>query len=293
VITGTTITQTDPSARYIELMKRCLLGLIYEDPTMGPNPLPFDPVHRELGLVWPMKAHSMVGTRRMENLRDAILHVLGKNIPGDFIETGVWRGGACIFMRAVLGIYGVTDRNVWVADSFEGLPPVNAALYPADAAGVDLSKYHELAVSLDEVKANFAKYDLLDDQVRFLKGWFKDTLHSAPIGRLAILRLDGDMYESTMDALVALYDKVSPGGVVIVDDYGAISACRQAVHDFRDRRGINDAVCKIVLSGVFWVKTARNPERVSAIPAFFSSNSNAVSAAGDRLHSSWLAVPPG
>ena len=207
----------------------------------------------------------------MENLRDAVFHVLGKEIPGDFIETGVWRGGACIFMRAILSAYGVTDRNVWVADSFEGLPAINAALYPADAADVDLSEYHELAVGMDEVKANFAKYDLLDDQVKFLKGWFKDTLRAAPIERLAILRLDGDMYESTMDALTALYHKVSIGGVVIVDDYNIIPGCRQAVHDFRDSRGIDDAICKIDLWGVFWIKTAGNREEPHHVEELLSA----------------------
>jgi len=87
-----------------------------------------------------------------------------------------------------------------------------------------------LAVPLEEVQALFRRYDLLDAQVRFLKGWFKDTLAGAPIERLALLRLDGDLYESTMDALVPLYDKVSPGGFVIVDDYYSCAPCG------RDRR---------------------------------------------------------
>jgi O-methyltransferase len=91
-----------------------------------------------------------------------------------------------------------------------------------------LHKARELAVSLEQVKANFDRYGLLDDQVRFLKGWFRDTLPVAPIERLAVLRLDGDMYESPMDTLVNLYPKLSEGGYVIVDDYGAIPACRQA-----------------------------------------------------------------
>src|SRR5205823_14646932 len=78
----------------------------------------------------------------------------------------------------------------------------------------------KLAVPLDQVKANFAKYDLLDDQVRFLPGWFKDTLPTANIGAIAILRLDGDMYESTLTPLRHLYSRLSRGGYVIVDDYG-------------------------------------------------------------------------
>jgi O-methyltransferase len=75
-------------------------------------------------------------------------------------------------------------------------------------------------VSLETVQANFRAFDLLDERVKFLVGWFKDTLPSAPISAVSVLRLDGDMYESTMDALSALYAKVSPLGFVIVDDYG-------------------------------------------------------------------------
>jgi O-methyltransferase len=108
-----------------------------------------------------------------------------------------------------------------------------------------------LAISVDDVRANFRKYGLLDDQVRFLKGWFADTLPGAPIERIAVLRLDGDMYGSTMDALTALYDKVSEGGFVIIDDY-VLDPCRQAVHDFRDARGIEDEIVRIDGYGVFW-----------------------------------------
>ena len=89
---------------------------------------------------------------------------------------------------------------------------------------------------------NFRRYGLLDEQVRFLQGWFRDTLPVAPIERLAVLRLDGDLYESTIQALESLYDKLSAGGYVIVDDYGNVAACRQAVHDFRAQRGINDPI---------------------------------------------------
>lgn len=245
---------TDPRLLYIDLMKRVLTGLIYEDPGIGPFAQPFRPFARQMGHDWPMQAHTMIGEKRMDNLRDAVIHVLSENIPGDLIETGVWRGGACIFMRAILAALNVTDRTVWVADSFEGVPPIDAANYPEDAKCDDLSKYPELAVSLEEVQANFQKYGLLDDQVKFLKGWFKATLPTAPIEKLAVLRLDGDMYQSTMDALKSLYHKVSPGGVVIIDDYNIIPACKQAVHDFRDANGITEPIQSIDYCGVFWFK---------------------------------------
>jgi O-methyltransferase len=166
----------------------------------------------------------------MDNLRILLSDVIENKIPGDFIETGVWRGGACIFARGICRAYGENDRTIWVADSFEGLPKPNEKKYRADAG----DKHHEielLAVTIDQVKANFECCGLLDEQVKFLKGWFSETLPTAPIEKLAILRLDGDMYESTMDALVSLYPKVSPGGYVIVDGCHAVKDCKLAIND--------------------------------------------------------------
>lgn len=239
---------------YLDLMQSCLLGLIYRDPAQDPWSSGFDLKKRMLGRDWPLQAHSMIGNARMGNLRAIIEQLIARNVPGDFIETGIWRGGACIMMRAVLTAYGVTDRTVWCADSFEGLPPPNVEKYPADA-GDPHHTFAPLAISLDEVKSNFERYGLLDDRVKFLKGWFKDTLPSAPIEKLALLRLDGDMYESTMDALTALYDKVVPGGAIIVDDYGAVEGCRRAIADFLSARSIRVNLANIDGIGAWWVKS--------------------------------------
>jgi len=243
--------------RYLQLMLDCLTGSIYQDPPLkalgNEN---FDPTLREYGWDWPSVAHSMIGRRRMGNLRQLAEEVLFNQVSGDFIETGVWRGGACIYLKAVLEAYGVKGRRIWAADSFAGLPPPNETAYPADT-GDKFHTYEELAVPLEEVKRNFERYGLLDEQVVFLKGWFKDTLPGAPTGPLAILRMDGDMYESTMDALVSLYDRVSPGGYVIVDDYRVVDGCRKAVDEFRARRGIDDEIVEIDGVGVYWQKTGR------------------------------------
>jgi O-methyltransferase/8-demethyl-8-(2,3-dimethoxy-alpha-L-rhamnosyl)tetracenomycin-C 4'-O-methyltransferase len=249
---------------YLDMVERCVINTIYEDPSQDLwHPRIYDSKVRELGRDWPAQAHSMIGRRRMRNLREIAELVLLQGIPGDFIETGVWRGGACILMRAVLLAYGDTERKVWVADSFCGLPPPN----PEVAADLrdNLYTYTELFVSSDQVRANFAKYDLLDGQVRFLEGWFSDTLAAAPIERLAILRLDGDMYESTMDALTALYDKVSPGGFIIVDDFGAVEGCQKAILEFRQRRGIQAPLYDIDRYGAFWRKTPQGAPLSEAI----------------------------
>ena len=114
-----------------------------------------------------------------------------------------------------------------------------------------------LGVSLEDVKANFQRYGLLDDQVCFLKGWFKDTLPKAPIASLAIARLDGDMYESTLDGLTHLYPKLSVGGFLIVDDYGIASpGCRKAVDAYRAAHHISEPIKRIDWGGVFWQRTA-------------------------------------
>jgi O-methyltransferase len=250
----------EPRELYLELMKRSLTNWLYRDrDNLTPGRDPRDegqPWRRDALREWREPAHTMAGFKRLDNVQVCLEQVLADDVPGDLIETGVWRGGVPIFMRAVLAAYGVTTRTVWLADSFEGLPPPDPARYPEDL-GDTLHLLDELRVSLEQVRAHFERYGLLDDRVAFLKGWFRDTLPAAPIGKLAVLRLDGDMYESTMDALTHLYPKLSPGGFVIVDDYGAIAACRRAVHDYRDAHGIDDDIRPIDWTGVYWRRSRR------------------------------------
>lgn len=215
----------------------------------------FDPQAREEGRDWPAEAETMIGLKRLDNLQECIEQVLADEVPGDLLEAGVWRGGAGILMRGVLEAHGVRDRIVWLADSFAGLPKPDPERYPADAGDRHWTR-SELAVSRGTVEANFERYGLLDDRVRFLEGWFRDTLPKAPMESIAVLRVDGDMYESTIVALDSLYPKVPPGGFVIVDDYGAIEQCRKAVDDFRSGHAIPDPMESIDWTGVYWRRSA-------------------------------------
>lgn len=265
---------------YLDLLKRCLTDSFSEE-EYYPAPLPrdfwkhrftrfvvrflreknirfmkrqaIDPKARSEGMDWPVRAETMIGRRRLDHLQRCIERVLLGNVAGDLIETGVWRGGAAIFMRGVLKANGVTDRSVWAADTYEGTPPPDVERFPADKG--DLFHAHPyLRVSLEEVQRNFERYSLLDGQVHFLKGRFRDTLPSAPVDRLAILRIDGDTYEATMDSLTHLYPKLSRGGYVIIDDFYRW-ACRKAAMDFREANQINDEVTWIDRMGAFWIRT--------------------------------------
>jgi len=215
---------------------------------------PFDERRRELGLDWPADALTMIGMKRLTSLQHCVETVLADEVPGDLVECGVWRGGASILMRAVLAAYGDETRCVWLADSFAGVPPPDAANYAADKGDKLHLAAPILAVSEKDVKANFGRYGLLDGRVRFLPGWFKDTLHDAPIGPIAVLRLDGDLYESTIQALDGLYSRLSPGGFCIIDDYHAIDGCRQAVTDYRAKHGVTAEIVEIDGTGVLWRK---------------------------------------
>jgi len=237
--------------RYLNLLEASLTGTLIEDkPYDFWSGGKFDPTKRLLGRDWPSLAFSMIGTVRMRNLRYACETVVLDGVEGDFMETGVWRGGACILMRGVLEAYGDNKRRVFVADSFAGVPAPDPDNFPADV-GNPFHTFSQLQVSRADVEANFRRFGLLDERVVFLEGWFKDTLPDAPVDRLAVLRLDGDMYESTIDAIEALYHKVSYGGFVIVDDFSA-EPCARAIFDFRQRNGISSPILPIDGMGAYW-----------------------------------------
>lgn len=259
------------SADYLELLKDCLTASIYDESSwrvLEPsgnfirrfvlkqlakrNKLvlwadPYDPVKRLNGADWPLFAYTMIGRKRLDNVEFCVRDVVKREVPGDIVETGTWRGGCCIFIRALLKELN-DSRTIWACDSFEGMP------IPKDNIdGYDHSSKQYLTVSLEQVQSNFRRFGMLDGQVRFLKGWFCDTLPTAPIETISVLRLDGDLYHSTMDVLTNLYHRVSRSGYVIVDDYGDWPACRRAVHEFLDSQRLSVSIIPIGDDkGVYW-----------------------------------------
>lgn len=254
--------------KYLDLLKLSLMGVLTEDQNtkfLG-NGLSKEEVTEALsikhklsptqlnGLGWAYEISNsgltMIGYNRLENIQRCAIDVFKNKIEGDFIETGVWRGGACVFMARLLKEFK-ENRNVYVCDSFEGLP-VPEEKYPADK-GDRHHTFEYLKIGVEQVKQGFEKYKVLDDNIKFVKGWFKDTIPTLAIDKISILRLDGDMYSSTWEVLECLYDKVSMNGYVIVDDY-ALGGCRKAIEDFRKLHNINDTIINIDGMGVYWKK---------------------------------------
>ena len=243
---------------YLRLLRRCLIRDLFPDQRYEPgqlgSPVAYSSDLRQLGLDWPTEADTMVGMKRLENLQQCCLSAIAHSIPGDFVETGAWRGGCGILMRATLEASAEHQRNVWLFDSFEGLPKPDANSFPADRDDQHWTFSSYLGVSLDQVKANFEKYELLDDRTHFIKGWFRDTVPYSEVGPISVLRLDGDMYESTWLVLTHFYPRVSPGGFVIIDDYGAIPTCKAAVDEYRRAHSIVSAMTPVDWTGMFWRK---------------------------------------
>lgn len=237
--------------KYIDLLMRTILCSMYPDPALAYGS--DDKNHRKEGRDWPGIAHSMIGEYRAKNIVDLCKRVIEEEVPGHFLEAGVWRGGTCILMRGILEAYQINDRKVFCADSFEGLPVPDENKHPRDAGDI-LHTFEQLAVPLETVQENFRQYDLFDEQTVFLKGWFKDTMPTISDETFSIIRLDGDMYGSTMDILNNIYDSVSKGGFIVVDDY-ALPTCKAAVEDFREQRNICDKIYEIDWTGIWWQKT--------------------------------------
>ena len=208
------------------------------------------------GLVHPVRGFTMIGLKRLDNVHESLDYIRLNKIEGDIIETGVWRGGCCIFIKAYLDLYGIKKR-VFVADSFEGLPYPDVNKYPADMGDMHYT-YNHLKVSLEQVKENFKKCNTLDENVIFLKGWFSDTLNdNDSIGKLSMLRFDGDMYGSTIDVLTPLYPKLVDNGIIIIDDY-CLPNCVKAVTDYRNQNNITDNIKVVDTCGVWWYKNSSN-----------------------------------
>jgi O-methyltransferase len=244
-------------SRYFEVLKLALLDISGTSTATltsdGIFEVPVDNAQRALGRDWPAHGLTMIGRRRLDHLQELVERVVQKNVKGDLIEAGVWRGGASLLMKAVLDAYGDRKRRVVLADSFRGLPP------PAKPRGDIADGFHRfnnyLGVPRKVVESHFERYGLLDDRVEFVEGLFAKTMPTLTGRRWSLIRLDGDLYESIMPPLEHLYNGLSRGGFVVIDDYGPIPQARDAVDEFRQRARITTPLHDIDGNASFWCKT--------------------------------------
>ncbi|HEX8976507.1 MAG TPA: TylF/MycF/NovP-related O-methyltransferase [Solirubrobacteraceae bacterium] len=263
--TGPTADAEGLRSAYLTLLKLCLCDLAGTTTTSVARTIDGAVMSRELadgqlrfraaGLDWPLHGLTMVGLARLDDLQACVESVIRDGIEGDLIEAGSWRGGASMLMRATLNSLGEGDRTLWVCDSFQGFPSTEATGQDGYDLDADLANCDFLAVPLEEVKANFARFGLTGN-VNFVPGFFEDTLPQLPARRWAVARLDGDSYDATRLGLEVLYPNVAEGGYVVIDDYLPLEDCRRAVDDFRRERGITEPIEAIDWSGARWRKTS-------------------------------------
>jgi hypothetical protein len=207
----------------------------------------------------------MTSVTRSKLLWDFSKKVLNSDVPGDFVECGVWKGGSAGIMGMALEKFDADHhRKLHLFDSFEGLPEPSeldgegAAIYSGGVSSGKLESVHQCEAGIDEVKNFlFNHLSLAEERLIFHQGWFQDTL---PLlkehpSKIALLRLDGDWYESTKVCLDYLYDRVPKGGVIILDDYFCWEGCKKAADEFRAARGIVDQIVRVDHEAVYWIKS--------------------------------------
>jgi O-methyltransferase len=226
---------------HLDLLMEVLLGTIGHSESLTPK--------FEDGYGWSDSGFTMIGRKRLRMLTRAITIIEEEKIPGDLVEAGTWRGGAVAWMAANLPTG--SRRTVWGADTFEGMP---TPTHPLDL-GTTYHRQEALKAWRIDVE-RLLMHLKLSGRVVLVQGLFKDTLRHVS-GPLSLIRLDGDLYESTMDALVALYPKLSPGGFCVVDDYNSITQCKQAVTEYRSLYEIVEPIQTIDWTGVWWRKRLR------------------------------------
>tara|TARA_B100001057_G_C22610605_1_gene856415 strand:+ start:46 stop:804 length:759 start_codon:yes stop_codon:yes gene_type:complete len=234
---------------YLELLKKLILNSVY-------NP----DKEVELGKIWPeFPTLSMIGKPRLDNIQKLALDCLKNNIKGHFLEAGIWKGGAIALMAALVKTTGNQDqRKVIGMDSFEGIPAAKPDIYPADEAHIGCDEIEILANnSLEEVEGYLSRLDLMNKGgTQLIKGWFCDILPQVvkQYESFALVRLDGDTYESTIQCLENLEPHTSKGGYIIIDDYYSWTGCQQATDDYRKKNNITARLVRVDWTCAYWQK---------------------------------------
>ncbi len=205
-------------------------------------PIEFDEAEKEILARVLSEGLTMVSPERLWATAMACKHAIERNIPGDFVECGVWRGGNSIVAASLFKLHK-QDRRVFLFDTFEGMTDPSAedkVICSGEDAADGLDAHREsLRASLEHVQRNFADFGLTGDKIVFVKGDVTKTLDervNLP-EKISVLRLDTDWYDSTRKELEVLYPRLSIGGAIILDDYGFWAGSKQAVDEYFTKHG--------------------------------------------------------
>lgn len=183
--------------------------------------------------------YTMTTPERIVALLRSIRYIVANDIQGDIVECGVWRGGSMMAAARLLRRLGVEDRHFWLYDTFEGMPTPNQqeAIYNGKSAQdmLEADPSYRCFASIDEVRANLSTCDIDPRRLHFVKGKVEDTIPGQVPERIALLRLDTDWYESTMHELTHLFPRLSPKGVIIIDDFGHWKGAQKATEEYFQR----------------------------------------------------------
>lgn len=222
---------------------------------------PPDFTTQDVELCEAVKGWTLTGPERIIGLRDAVRYVIRADIPGAFVECGVWRGGSMQVMARTLAELGATDRELYLFDTFEYMPAptdrdVDAWGRPAlddwrryEAEGESAADPAFWFKPFDEVKSKLYGCGYPQDRFHFVKGLIENTVPEQAPESIALLRLDTDWYESTKHELVHLVPRMAPGGVVIIDDYGHFHGARDAVDEYLDSNDLVVLLHRLDYSG--------------------------------------------
>ena len=191
---------------------------------------------------WAVNPYSMTSMERRFALLEAVRYIVKNNIRGAIVECGVWKGGSMMLVAQSLLELGVTDRHLYLFDTFEGMPPPSSSdVSRTGSSALDVltselnikqDSYVWALAGLEEVQSNLASSSYPKERVNFVKGKVEDTLPGHAPSEIALLRLDTDWYASTKHELEHLYSRLAPNGIMIIDDYGFWKGARQAVDEF-------------------------------------------------------------
>lgn len=241
-------------------------GLQISRTSSAQNRLPVEATAQDAAFIASLRPYTMTSAERLWSLMNAVRYVVEEGIPGDFVECGVWRGGSVMAMAQTLRSLGVTDRRIWLYDTFAGMTTpttedveagtgMSATAMLASTAVGDGNNVWCVAGRAD-VEANVRSTGYPFEQFTFVEGDVAVTLPSDAPSSIALLRLDTDWYESTRLGLEILYPRLAVGGVCILDDYGHWQGARQAVDEYFERQGRRPFMHPIDYSGRVFLKTS-------------------------------------